>query len=345
MESFPSFGIIILEILLRGVVREVKTTMKDVAALAGVGVGTVSRVINGVKVKEVTKEKVMAAISELNYEPDEYARGMKTNSSNTIALILPTIWHPFFSEFAYYVEEALSQKNYKLFLCNANGSAEKEKEYIQMVKQSKVDGIIGITYSDIDKYVSSNLPFVSIDRHFSEQVSYVTADNYLGGQIAAQELLTRNCKNLCYVGGVSPYPNETNNRKAGFYNICEENKIAVKVLDMPEPISNLEEQLLAFFSDNPEIDSIFTINDFMALDVIKAQKKLGKEAPKDFQIIGFDGVKLSLQKDYLLSTIVQPIEEMAKVSVETLMAMILNEEPPKRVVVPVFFHAGETTKE
>ncbi|ELB28112.1 hypothetical protein OK3_05437 [Enterococcus faecium EnGen0036] len=224
-----------------------KTTMKDVAALAGVGVGTVSRVINGVKVKEVTKEKVMAAISELNYEPDEYARGMKTNSSNTIALILPTIWHPFFSEFAYYVEEALSQKNYKLFLCNANGSAEKEKEYIQMVKQSKVDGIIGITYSDIDKYVSSNLPFVSIDRHFSEQVSYVTADNYLGGQIAAQELLTRNCKNLCYVGGVSPYPNETNNRKAGFYNICEENKIAVKVLDMPEPISNLEEQLLAFF--------------------------------------------------------------------------------------------------
>ncbi|HBM5742511.1 TPA: LacI family DNA-binding transcriptional regulator, partial [Enterococcus faecium] len=70
-----------------------KTTMKDVAALAGVGVGTVSRVINGVKVKEVTKEKVMAAISELNYEPDEYARGMKTNSSNTIALILPTIWH------------------------------------------------------------------------------------------------------------------------------------------------------------------------------------------------------------------------------------------------------------
>ena len=341
MESFPSFGIIIPEILLRGVVREVKTTMKDVAALAGVGVGTVSRVINGVKVKEVTKEKVMAAISELNYEPDEYARGMKTNSSNTIALILPTIWHPFFSEFAYYVEEALSQKNYKLFLCNANGSAEKEKEYIQMVKQS----IIGITYSDIDKYVSSNLPFVSIDRHFSEQVSYVTADNYLGGQIAAQELLTRNCKNLCYVGGVSPYPNETNNRKAGFYNICEENKIAVKVLDMPEPISNLEEQLLAFFSDNPEIDSIFTINDFMALDVIKAQKKLGKEAPKDFQIIGFDGVKLSLQKDYLLSTIVQPIEEMAKVSVETLMAMILNEEPPKRVVVPVFFHAGETTKE
>lgn len=71
----------------------------------------------------------MAAISELNYEPDEYARGMKTNSSNTIALILPTIWHPFFSEFAYYVEEALSQKNYKLF-CVMRTAVRKKKKNI-----------------------------------------------------------------------------------------------------------------------------------------------------------------------------------------------------------------------
>ncbi len=72
----------------------------------------------------------MAAISELNYEPDEYARGMKTNSSNTIALILPTIWHPFFSEFAYYVEEALSQKNYKLFFCVMRTAVRKKKKNI-----------------------------------------------------------------------------------------------------------------------------------------------------------------------------------------------------------------------
>nr|HPR81618.1 LacI family DNA-binding transcriptional regulator [Enterococcus sp.] len=90
-----------------------KATMKDVAAVAGVGVGTVSRVINGVRVKDTTREKVIAAIKELNYEPDEYARGLKTNKSNTIALILPTIWHPFFSEFAYFVEVELSKRNYK----------------------------------------------------------------------------------------------------------------------------------------------------------------------------------------------------------------------------------------
>ena len=117
-------------------------TMKDVAHLAGVGLGTVSRVVNGYNVKESTLKKVQDAIEELNYQPDEYARGLKTNRSNTIAIILPTIWHPFFSEFAYHVEKNLSKKNYKLFICNVESDASTEIEYIEMLKNNKVDGII-----------------------------------------------------------------------------------------------------------------------------------------------------------------------------------------------------------
>lgn len=322
----------------------VKATMKDVAALAGVGVGTVSRVINGVKVKDSTKEKVLQAIAELQYEPDEYARGLKMNRSNTVALILPTIWHPFFSEFAYYVEETLTKANYKLLLCNADGSPEKEKEYIQMLKQSKVDGIIGITYSDLDKYISSNLPFVSIDRHFSEPVSYVTADNYLGGQIAAQELLQRGCQHLAYIGGDSPYPNETKNRKAGFVDYCQSQGITAKVLNMPEPIQELQAQLQAFFAAEPAIDGILAVNDFMALDIMKFLSTEGKQAPEDYQIIGFDGIRISADRDYLLSTIRQPVADMGKVAVELLLGMILEKKEAQRVVLPVKFVQGNTTK-
>lgn len=321
-----------------------KATMKDVASLAGVGVGSVSRVINDVKVKEATKEKVLAAIKELDYVPDEYARGLKTNRTNTVALIIPTIWHPFFSEFTYYVEDTLSKRNYKLLICNADGNPEKEKEYIEMVRQSKVDGIIGITYSDIDKYVSSNIPFVSIDRHFSEQISYVTADNFLGGQMAAQELIKRGCKNLSYIGGTSPYPNETNNRKEGFLSECHNHDIEVKSLVMLEPIDNLSEKLQDFLEDNITIDGIFTINDFMALDVIKVMGKLKRSAPTDYQIIGFDGVRIAEEKAYLLSTIVQPIKDMAISSVETLLDIALNQEEPRREVLPVFFRESGTTK-
>lgn len=101
------------------------TTMKDVAQRAGVGVGTVSRVINHAPgVKKSTLTKVQEAIKELKYIPDEYARGLKTSSSRTIALILPSVWYPFFSEFAYYVEKRLDKEDYKLLLCNSNGDPE-----------------------------------------------------------------------------------------------------------------------------------------------------------------------------------------------------------------------------
>ena len=192
-------------------------TMKDVAAEAGVSVGTVSRVINNEKgIKEVTLKKVQQAIEKLSYVPDEYARGLKTNRSNIIALLIPTIWHPFFSEFAYHVEKALLKNQYKLLICNADKDSKNEIEYIKLLEKNKVDGIIGITYSDIDKYVSSNLPFVSIDRHFSENVYYVTSENFHGGQLACRELVKRDCQNLAYISGVNKHLNETTERGRGF---------------------------------------------------------------------------------------------------------------------------------
>lgn len=320
-----------------------KATMKDVAILAGVGVGTVSRVVNGIKVKDDTYEKVQEAIKTLNYQPDEYARGLKTNRSNTIALIIPSIWNPFFSEFAYHVEEALSDRNYKLYLCNADGKPEKEAEYIQMNMQNKVDGIIAITYSDIDKYISSNLPFVSIDRHFSEEVTYVVADNFKGGQIAAEKLIEKGCNNLAYIGGTSPFPNETSHRKDGFYEVCKVHQIDVKKLDMPEPILDLSQKVLSFLLENPEIDGIFTVNDFMALDVIKVMSFLGKTAPKDYQIIGFDGIKMAFDREYVISTIAQPIKKMAEASVDVLLRKIFKEKTEQRLVFPVHFRPGGTT--
>lgn len=321
-----------------------KATMKDVAALANVGVGTVSRVINGVRVKESTREKVQSAIDTLNYVPDEYARGMKTNKTNTVAIILPTIWHPFFSEFTYYVEEYLSTKNYKLFLCNSESNPEKEKEYIEMVKQTKVDGIIAITYSDIDKYISSDLPFVSIDRHFSEKVSYVSANNFQGGQVAAEELIQRNCKHLCYIGGKNQHPNETNNRKDGFQQYCENKGFDVTSLVLEEPIQNLDQQLLDFFEKHDDIDGIMAVNDLMALNIIRILNHFGKKAPEDYQLIGFDGAEISEGHPLAVSTIVQPLKEMAMCSVDALFNLLENKNNTQRAILPVTFREGLTTK-
>lgn len=321
-------------------------TMKDVALEAGVSVGTVSRVINKEKgIKEVTLRKVQRAIKTLDYIPDNYARGMKKNRTETIALIIPSIWHPFFSEFAYHVEKELLKYNYKLFICNADSDSQNEIEYIEMLKQNKVDGIIGITYSDIDKYILSDLPFVSIDRHFSENVCYVTSANYKGGQTAAEELVRRDNKHLAFIGSINMYENETVLRSKGFREKAKELGVDVYNFEMKEPLINPEDQIRIFLQSHKEIDGIFTINDMMALRVISVMKELGKIAPDDYQIIGFDGLKTSVDQSYLVSTIVQDIGMMAKESVAMILKMIKREEIlEKRIVIPTYFWGDKTTK-
>lgn len=319
--------------------------MKDVAKLAGVGVGTVSRVLNNGSVKDSTRKKVEAVMKELNYQPNFYARGLKINRTHSVALILPSVWHPFFSEFAFHIENSLEKKHYKLYLCNSDGNSEKEHEYIQMVTQNKVDGIIGITYSDIDEYISSNLPFVSIDRYFTEDVIYVTADNSSGGRMAAQELKKRGCQKVAYIGGYQETPNETKNRRKYFEIECKQLNLDVETLDMLEPLHDLEEKVTNFMTTHPDIDGVFTINDSMAMIVCKVLRKMGKLIPEEIQVIGFDGQRIQGGDPYLVSTIAQPIQEMAEIAVELLLDVIQGKEVEKRTVLPVFFGEGGTTKQ
>lgn len=321
-------------------------TMKDVALEAGVSVGTVSRVINKEKgIKEVTLKKVENAIKRLNYIPDNYARGMKKNRTETIALVIPSIWHPFFSEFAMHVEKALVKYHYKLFICNADGDVENEVDYINMLQRNKVDGIIGITYSDVDKYITSDLPFVSVDRHFTEDVCYVTSDNYKGGRLAADEFVKRGGKHLAFVGAVNVHENDTLQRGEGFRDRARELGVKVENLEMIEPLVEPDKQIEKFLKLHPEIDSIFAVNDMMALRVRKNMSNLGNSTPEDYQLIGFDGLKNADDQEYFLSTIVQDIKGMAEASVELLKKLIDEKNiDSKRIVLPVHFFEHETTK-
>lgn len=319
-------------------------TMKDVAKLAGVGVGTVSRVINkNESVKESTRLKVEKAIKELNYTPNEIARTLKISQSKTIALILPTIWHPFFSEIAYYTEENVSKRGFKMILCNSSSKKEKEIEYLDMLKQNKVDGIIAITYNDIDRYVSSNLPIVSIDRHFSEGVAYVTSDNYNGGKLAVNKLIENGCKKIAFMGTHNERNTDVDNRRKGFEEESIAKNIEYKIFDEIETEQDLEDKMEKFLRQNINIDGIFTINDFFGLRVIKILEKLNKKIPKDIKFIGYDGVKMSYEQDFIMSTIRQPVEQMAKEAVEMLFKMIEGDYTSKKVKLPVYYIKGDTT--
>lgn len=321
-------------------------TMKDVAQRAGVGVGTVSRVINHVPgVKESTLIKVNQAIKELNYIPDEYARGLKTKSSRTIALILPSVWYPFFSEFAYYVEKRLDKENYKLLLCNSNGNPTEEAKYIKMLKQNKIDAIIAITYSDIEQYIYSNIPFVSLDRYFDKKVSYVTSDNYEGGKLAARKLLEHGARSLAYVGSHSKYPNGTMLRRDGFRDYLENIGIDYKEIFLQEPVNDFTPYILEMLKVHPKIDGIFCHTDTLLLKLRKILNQYGYRVPEDIQLIGFDGMNLSSDLPLGISTIAQPVEQLANGAVDLVLRKIADPSLKNEAkMYPVRYVDGNTTK-
>ncbi|HFH9926085.1 TPA: LacI family DNA-binding transcriptional regulator [Streptococcus suis] len=320
-------------------------TMKDVAKLAGVSVGTVSRVINQEQgIKEITLKKVQQAIDELGYIPDVYARGMKKNKTETIALIVPSVWHPFFGELAFHVEVELSKKGYKLLLCNISGP-KRELDYITMLQQNKVDGIIAITYSPIEDYLSSNIPFVSIDRTYEDKaIACVSSDNQKGAELAAQVLISKGGTHFGFIGGHNKTINETKKRRLFFEKTILEAGFPCEVLDLEEPYDNFLEEVEVFLRQHPEIDALFTINDFTAIDAISILEKLGKKVPEDVQVVGYDGIRQAEERTQYLSTIRQPIEEMATEAVQCLLDILDKKVRPLQITLPISYLEGKTTK-
>ena len=323
-------------------------TIKAVAKEAGVSVGTVSNVINNIQVKASTKEKVEAAIKKLNYEPNVYARGFKINKTNTIALILPTIWNPFFCELAYNIEKNIKKLGMKMILCNSDKDSKSEIEYISMAKQNKMDGIIAITYSDIDKYVSEKIPFVSIDRYFSKNITYVSSNNFEGGRLAAEKLSELGCEKIAYIGRGSKINNATRKRKDGFISYCEENGINYEICELlgsaEEFNKILDKFIIDNFKDDIKIQGIFAVTDEQAIDFINKLDKYNIKVPQEVQVIGFDGSKSSVNDTIKISTIRQPIELIAEKAVNSLIDIINNKNTEKEIILPITYINGSTTK-
>ena len=150
-------------------------TIKDVAKLAGVGIGTVSRVINNQKaVGDKTRLKVLEALKELNYSPNNMASQLRKNETKVIALLVPVISHPFFAKLAYFVEDEADKFGYTVLLVSSQQRVQKEEEIISRIKRREVDGAVFVTHFMHDEADLKNCPIVSIDRAFGEEVPYVT---------------------------------------------------------------------------------------------------------------------------------------------------------------------------
>ncbi len=325
------------------------TNIKDVAKKAGVGIATVSRVINNSGyVKKETREKIERVIKEINYMPNEIARSMTRQKNNIVAFILPNSTHLFFGELLYFVEKELFQYGYKVMICNSSESLEKELVYLDMLKNNRVDAVILLTNNDIEKYLDKTMAVMSFDRRFAD-VPFVASDNYNGGVLAAKKLIESGCHNFMFIGDDAQGESttvitEVSKRRIGFINYLK-TKGFDNVVNIEYPLGNylkIPDVVHDEIAKYPEVDGIFVISDSAACDVIKELNNRGKRVPEDVKVIGFDGGRSFINLGKRITSIGQSPELIAKAIGEIIDGFYKN-KPIKNKIIPIYFQEGDTT--
>ncbi|MCH5584297.1 LacI family transcriptional regulator [Shimazuella sp. AN120528] len=321
-------------------------TIRDVAKLAGVSVATVSRVINkNGYVHETTKQSVEAAISQLNYRPNEIARTLYKKNSKLIGLIIPDITNPFFTELARAIEDTAHHYGYTVVLCNTDEILEKEKHYIEVLQQRQADGCIMIIN---EKVTHSNLqqdfPIVALDRPIHAEIPFIHADHYQGGQLAAQILLRKGSKHLVHIRGPK-YLDSAEARYQGFLDIVKKESVSYHILESSFQPSNDERLINDLFDRFPETDGIFAANDVIAVSALKTALRRGIAVPEELQIMGYDGILFGQLFYPSISTIAQPIYQLGEKATKILLQWIETKTcDPLVSCLPVEWIERDTTR-
>ena len=323
-------------------------TLKDVAREAGLTVGTVSRILNNRGyISSNAREKVEEAMKKLNYRPNEVARSLHGKSTNTIGLIVPHIKPPYFAETISNLENQAYKKEYKILLCNSQSIREKEKEYIDICTGNRAAGLILCSGTvDTKMFEQVEIPVITMERFLDNGTACVECDNKQGGELAAQKLIACGCKNLLHIGTIGTVHMPADMRTEGFREVCQRQSIAfVELSTEEEQYNNMEydELLESVLRKYPKTDGMFLSSDVMAAQALQICRKLGISVPDQMKIIGFDDVNIASLTTPQLTTIHQPVKEMAEIAVNLLHDAASGKLVPKRTVLPVCLIERETT--
>jgi LacI family transcriptional regulator, sucrose operon repressor len=323
-------------------------TLKDVARETGLTVSTVSRVLNNRGyISEETRQNVYAAMKKLNYQPNEVARSLSKKKNNTIGVIVPHISHPYFAELISNLESQAYLHKYKMLLFNSKEKNEKEQEYLEMCKSNRVAGIILCSGTvAVDAFKGLDIPLITIERYLENGTASVECDNLKGGRLAAKHLIEVGCKNLIHFSGVHETAMPADSRALGFREVCinsgvnyneiSTNSVQYNNLEYHEFIENV-------LREYPDTDGIFASSDLIAAQVIQVCAKLGIQVPGQMKIVGFDDVSIASLTTPRITTIRQPIKEMAQMAIELIISAGEGKMVPSRTILPISLIKRETT--
>ncbi|MBR0795578.1 LacI family DNA-binding transcriptional regulator [Bradyrhizobium jicamae] len=300
-----------------------KSGIKDVAERAGVAVGTVSRVLNGhPSVTAEVRARVKAVIQELGYRPDPFARSMRSKISRLIGIVIPNLTNPFFAELVQYAERAATDHGHNVIFMTSFDDSAKEADRLAQLAGRKVDGII-IVPSDGPHPIKAptGLPLITVDRLIADHPG-VAADHRGGARLAVDYLAGLGHRRIaCIAGPAGSRPAE--DRLQGYLDVMktlrnDSEPLFVHAAFDFESGRAAGTHLLARPRDERPT-ALFASSDQQAIGCLRAARDLGIQVPAELSVVGFDGIPLSNLIAPRLTTVVQPMREIADAAISSLL--------------------------
>jgi LacI family transcriptional regulator len=292
--------------------------IQEVARRAGVSISTVSRVLNGTaRVSNMVKERVLAAMEELEYRPSRAARSLRANHSMIIGLLISDIQNLFFMELIKGIEDVAWRNGYNLLLCNSDENPQREREYLEVLYDERVAGLIIAPtreqLGNLERFRERNIPVVAVDRRIkSKHIDAVLVDNVQGAREAVTHLITNGYRRIGAI--VGPKAIATGyERLAGYRQALEEAGIAYD--PVLEKFGTFKEEsgrqaANELLTVNPRVDALFVGNNMMTMGALDALHQHGLRVPDDVALVGYDAMPWAALGSISLTTVTQPVYEL-----------------------------------
>lgn len=317
-------------------------TIRDVARAAGVSVSTASLALRGDKRTSTgTRERVLFAAMELDYQPNNVAQSLKTGRTMTIGLIIPDILNPFFTVIAASAEDAACANGYSMVLCNSGNDAQREQGYLNLLRSRRVDGLIymagsSVPHAALGSLIDQGFPLVLIDEELEGiDSTSVMVRNYEGALALAEHIADLGHREIGVIGGPPELVTAQARLSAaiaGFarYGISVPSS---RITFGDYQLESGRRATRALLSAFPEITAICAANDLMAIGAMQEAQSYGLQIPQDLSVTGFDDIPLASLVHPALTTVEQPTREMGRQAINLLLAQIGSRRPSARHVL------------
>ncbi len=303
-------------------------TIFDVAKHAGVSIGTVSRVLNNKdRVSPATRERVLKAVQELDYHANAFARGLASQESNTLGLVIPQVNDPFFFQIVRGIEDAATDEGYSLLIASQPRPAH-EHRYLDLFRRGNVDAMvlvaIDVYIHEIQQIAARGVPIVLAQQDVGKNIPAFLSDNYGGSRAMTEHLLGHGYRRLAYIAGTN-YTPDSRERLRAMQDVLAEHGLNVgSEYIMPgDYLQDSGYRAMMELLNRPVLpEAVFAANDQMAIDAIRAIQESGLRVPDDIAVVGFDDIPMSSYVSPTLTTIQQPVYEIGWHAAKRAIAMI-----------------------